>query len=55
MARRLQYHDPQVVKDTPEACDGDDLGGASCTTLGFQGGTLTCDSTCLLDPSGCTP
>lgn len=41
------------VKDTPEACDGDDLGGASCTTQGFQGGTLTCDSTCLLDTSGC--
>lgn len=36
-----------------ELCDGADLGGTSCTTLGFQGGTLTCDSSCGFDTSGC--
>jgi hypothetical protein len=29
-----------------EVCDGRDLGGASCVTEGFDGGTLTCDDSC---------
>jgi hypothetical protein len=36
-----------------EACDGADLGGATCESLGFPGGTLACDASCALDPSGC--
>ncbi|MEZ4454396.1 MAG: lamin tail domain-containing protein [Nannocystaceae bacterium] len=36
-----------------EACDGDDLGGATCAALGFVGGALGCTATCLLDTSAC--
>ena len=36
-----------------EQCDGADLGGESCTTLGFDGGALACDGSCGFDTSGC--
>jgi cysteine-rich repeat protein len=37
-----------------EACDGVELGGATCMTQGFIGGTLTCATDCVLDTSACT-
>ena len=37
-----------------EACDGADLGGATCQSLGFGGGALACSQTCTLDASMCT-
>ncbi len=41
--------------ETGETCDGTDLAGQSCTTQGFTGGTLACNSTCSgFDTSGCT-
>jgi Ca2+-binding RTX toxin-like protein len=42
-------------QDHPEQCDGDDLGGATCATLGppFSGGTLACNAGCMFDTSGC--
>ncbi|MFH2005476.1 MAG: hypothetical protein ABI333_02705 [bacterium] len=40
-------HQPQ------EQCDGADLGGQSCQSLGFDGGALSCTSSCLLDLSQC--
>jgi len=37
-----------------EACDGMDLGGNSCMTLGFAGGTsLSCASNCVFDTTAC--
>ena len=36
-----------------EECDGGDLGGASCTGLGFTGGSLSCSQTCRIDGSTC--
>lgn len=36
-----------------EACDGTDLGGATCGSLGKGTGTLTCKPDCTLDTSGC--
>jgi hypothetical protein len=36
-----------------EECDGADLGGASCTSLGFLGGVLGCDPECRFDVGGC--
>ncbi|MBI3785887.1 MAG: DUF1566 domain-containing protein [Deltaproteobacteria bacterium] len=36
-----------------EQCDGPNLGGVSCTSLGFLAGTLTCDAGCKLDTSAC--
>lgn len=39
--------------DPFEACDGDDLGGATCVSQGFPGGTLACDANCVLDETMC--
>ncbi|MCZ6652700.1 MAG: choice-of-anchor B family protein [Planctomycetota bacterium] len=41
-------------KEAGEDCDGDDLGGTSCTDLGCEGGTLACDTSCRFDLSACT-
>lgn len=41
------------VANGSDQCDGSDLGGASCATLGFKGGTLACDAGCYFDFSGC--
>lgn len=43
------------VREGAEQCDGADLGGASCNTLGYAGGTLVCDAaSCTYDQSLCT-
>ena len=36
-----------------EACEGVNLGGASCLSEGFDGGTLSCNADCALNTSGC--
>lgn len=41
-----------VINVAGEQCDGADLGGASCSTLGFAGGSLLCVS-CVFNSSGC--
>ncbi len=41
--------------ESPEVCDGTDLGGQTCVTEGFAGGTLACDGSCAaFDTSACT-
>jgi len=42
------------TREAGETCDGADLGGSTCTLLGFTGGTLRCLSNCGWDTSGCT-
>ncbi|TVQ99889.1 MAG: hypothetical protein EA398_11850 [Deltaproteobacteria bacterium] len=42
------------IIDDGEDCDGDDLGDATCATVGFDEGTLACTATCTFDTSGCT-
>lgn len=37
-----------------EECDGATLGGESCTTLGFRGGTLSCSNVCEFETKACT-
>lgn len=37
-----------------EACDGADLGGATCTSLGFSGGEVTCNANCTHNMTSCT-
>ncbi len=37
-----------------EACDGAQLGGKTCKTLGYSGGTLKCAASCKHDTAGCT-
>jgi len=39
--------------DPSEDCDVTNLAGASCTSLGFQPGTLACAAGCTFDTSGC--
>lgn len=41
------------IRTGAEQCDGADLGGNSCQTFGFVGGTLSCSNTCLVEVSGC--
>lgn len=41
------------VRETGEACDGSDLDGESCISLGYGGGVLTCHSGCELDETQC--
>jgi len=36
-----------------EACDGWDLRGATCASLGFDGGDLRCDDACIFDTLAC--
>jgi Papain family cysteine protease/Kelch motif len=36
-----------------EQCDGANLGGATCESQGFSGGSLSCTSTCTFDTAGC--
>jgi len=36
-----------------EDCDGDDLGGDTCESLGYTSGTLACGGTCQFDRSRC--
>src|SRR5690606_10680389 len=42
------------VEPPDESCDGDDLAGESCMTLGFVGGTLTCTESCTFNATGCS-
>lgn len=41
------------VIDAGEECDGGALGGATCASEGFVGGTLACGATCTFDTSQC--
>jgi len=37
-----------------EQCDGSNLGGSSCVSLGFTGGSLSCTTACTFNTSSCT-
>jgi agmatine/peptidylarginine deiminase len=43
-----------VRENLLEECEGDDLGGATCETLGLGTGGLACDDDCRFDVSGCS-
>ncbi len=43
-----------VDSETYEHCDGDNLGGESCASLGYGGGQLLCTNDCTFDVSMCT-
>lgn len=42
---------PFVTRTEP--CDGSDLGGQTCKSLGYNSGELACTTTCAFDMSGC--
>ena len=37
-----------------ESCDGTNLNGSTCVSLGFAAGTLSCSSSCQLDAHACS-
>jgi len=41
------------IVEGQESCDGINLNGQDCKSLGFLSGTLTCDSACSFDTSNC--
>lgn len=41
------------VLEAPEQCDGAAFGDATCMSLGYDGGTLSCTPSCFYDPSTC--
>jgi cysteine-rich repeat protein len=41
------------TKESGEDCDQSDLGGETCITQGFLGGTLGCTASCTFDASSC--
>jgi len=43
-----------AVIDPGEQCDGTNLNGKSCASVGFTRGALACTPYCTLDASGCT-
>lgn len=44
----------ECCEEVTEVCDGTDLGGATCSGLGFAGGTLECTGQCTVDEGTCT-
>jgi len=42
------------VIDQGEECDGFNLAGQTCTSRGFSGGSLSCNSNCTINTSACT-
>lgn len=42
------------VIDSGEECDGSDLGGATCQSRGYSGGTLSCGIGCVFNISSCS-
>ncbi|MFH2008814.1 MAG: DUF4215 domain-containing protein [bacterium] len=57
---RTPYYDPlegvvcgNDLLESGEDCDGQQLQGVSCGSLGYAGGVLRCSAECRLDPSAC--
>ena len=41
------------IRQAGEACEGSDLGGMTCMTMGRSGGVLRCTAQCVLDLQMC--
>jgi hypothetical protein len=41
------------IQEGLEDCDGTDLGGKTCVSLGYLSGSLACNGSCGFDTSGC--
>jgi hypothetical protein len=41
------------IKEINEQCDGNDFGGLTCFNFGYSGGSLSCNTDCTLNFSGC--
>jgi hypothetical protein len=40
--------------DVGEACDGNNLNGQTCASLGYDGGVLACTNGCMINVDGCS-
>lgn len=47
------YCGDNVINGTDQ-CEGTNLGNATCTTLGFKAGTVSCNPDCSFNTTGCT-
>jgi len=45
--------DGNIDSGEGEVCDGDNLGGQTCASLGYDSGILSCKLDCTFDTSGC--
>ena len=45
--------DGTIQPDNGEECESGDLNGATCFSLGYYGGALSCSESCLFDESDC--
>lgn len=43
------------IVEGPEDCEGSDINGKTCSSIGFGGGDLTCDIACSFDTTACLP
>src|SRR5690606_20870569 len=41
------------VRNGPEQCEGASLGGQTCVSLGYAGGSLACSALCTFNTAGC--
>lgn len=46
--------DNDNIQESGEACDGTDLSGETCVTLGYTGGSLSCSASCTFVTTSCT-
>ena len=42
-----------IINQANETCDGSNFGGQTCSSLGYDKGTLSCSSSCTIDASSC--
>ena len=47
------YQCGNSIVEPGEDCDSGDLNGATCVSLGFTSGSLSCSGTCTYNTSGC--
>jgi len=45
--------DNDGVLDPGEQCDGGDFGGTTCSTYGYNSGSLSCTGSCTINSAGC--
>jgi len=53
LALAARCGDGVIAAPEGEACEGDDLQGQSCGSLGFAAGALACGADCAFDTAGC--
>lgn len=50
---RLPFCGDEILNQSSEQCDASDLGGQTCVSRGFEGGTLACTASCTFNTANC--